>query len=408
MQAPAPAPSGPDRSRTASLGGGGEWSCPFPSEADTAQIDEAYVTLQVDVKPDGTPGTVRVVNDPGNGFGREARRCAMNKHYASGPRSRRHGHPGHHEGLPGSLLALAVVSGHAVNENDDPRAELASIAASLRAYLEWQRDAGTVGFPRRSAAPSPSIPTSTSTPTAPTPNTPATSSPNAPPPAPPASAAIAVPAAAAAAAPAQDKAVRLPQLAAEVSTCTKCVLSTTRTQTVFARGNPDARLCFVGEAPGADEDEQGLPFVGRAGQLLDRMIAAMGLDPARDVYVCNILKCRPPANRRPEPEEMAACFPYLHEQLALVRPRVIVALGNTAVAALLDTKMGITKLRGQWKLYRGTPRHADVSPVVPPAAQPPAGRGEAPGLGRSATGDEGAGPFAAKALARLSLPLITA
>jgi DNA polymerase len=122
---------------------------------------------------------------------------------------------------------------------------------------------------------------------------------------------------------------------------------------VFSRGNPDARLCFVGEAPGADEDAQGLPFVGRAGQLLDRMIGAMGLAPERDVYVCNILKCRPPGNRRPEPEEMATCIPYLHEQLELVQPRVIVALGNTAVGALLDTKLGITKLRGHWKLYRG-------------------------------------------------------
>jgi DNA polymerase len=122
---------------------------------------------------------------------------------------------------------------------------------------------------------------------------------------------------------------------------------------VFSRGNPDAKLCFVGEAPGADEDAQGLPFVGRAGQLLDRMIGAMGLAPDRDVYVCNILKCRPPGNRRPEPEETATCIPYLHEQLDLVNPRVIVALGNTAVGALLETKLGITKLRGQWKLYRG-------------------------------------------------------
>jgi DNA polymerase len=122
---------------------------------------------------------------------------------------------------------------------------------------------------------------------------------------------------------------------------------------VFARGNPNASLCFVGEAPGADEDEQGLPFVGRAGQLLDRMIGAMGLVPERDVYVCNILKCRPPGNRRPEPEETATCIQYLHEQLALVQPRVIVALGNTAVAALLETKLGITKVRGTWKLYRG-------------------------------------------------------
>jgi len=123
---------------------------------------------------------------------------------------------------------------------------------------------------------------------------------------------------------------------------------------VFARGNPEAKLCFVGEAPGADEDAQGLPFVGRAGQLLDRMIGAMGLSPERDVYVCNIIKCRPPDNRRPEPDEMAACMPYLHEQLAIINPRVIVALGGTAVAGLLNTKLGITKLRGQWKLYRGT------------------------------------------------------
>lgn len=122
---------------------------------------------------------------------------------------------------------------------------------------------------------------------------------------------------------------------------------------MFARGNPEAALCFVGEAPGAEEDAQGLPFVGRAGQLLDRMIVAMGLAPERDVYICNILKCRPPDNRRPEPIETATCIPYLHEQLSLVRPRAIVALGNTAVAALLDTSLGITKLRGQWKLYRG-------------------------------------------------------
>ncbi|MBL8606657.1 MAG: uracil-DNA glycosylase, partial [Myxococcales bacterium] len=138
-----------------------------------------------------------------------------------------------------------------------------------------------------------------------------------------------------------------------------CELGKTRTNTVFSRGNPAAKLCFVGEAPGADEDEQGVPFVGRAGQLLDKMIGAMGLDPETDVYVCNIIKCRPPGNRRPTPEESAACIPYLHEQLAIVEPRVIVALGNTAVQTLLATSVGITKLRGQWKLYKGT------TPVMP-------------------------------------------
>jgi DNA polymerase len=147
---------------------------------------------------------------------------------------------------------------------------------------------------------------------------------------------------------------RLPILAAEVAACTRCALHATRTQTVFARGNPQASLCIVGEAPGADEDAQGLPFVGRAGQLLDKMISAMGIDPATGVYVCNIIKCRPPGNRRPEAVEMATCIPYLHEQLATVRPRVIVAMGNTAVQALLGTKLGITKVRGTWKLYKGT------------------------------------------------------
>ena len=238
---------------------------------------------------------------------------------------------------------------------DDVRRDLAKLASSLRAYIEWQQDAGTVGFPRREST-KPTIP-----PVA-TPDLIATGAPipaSAPAPAP-----AQAPAAAHAPAPAADRLVRLPQLAAEVATCTRCGLSATRTQTVFARGNPEARLCFVGEAPGADEDAQGLPFVGRAGQLLDRMIGAMGLSPERDVYICNILKCRPPGNRRPEPEEMATCIPYLHEQLALVRPRAIVALGNTAVAALLDTKLGITKLRGQWKLYQG---HTLVMPTYHPS-----------------------------------------
>jgi uracil-DNA glycosylase len=234
---------------------------------------------------------------------------------------------------------------------DDVRRDLAKLASSLRAYIEWQQDAGTLGFPKRP----PGAPVSTPPVAAPDPATaPAPTTTSNAPPSPardPAPAAI-------------DRLVRLPQLATEVAACTRCGLAATRTQTVFARGNPEAQLCFVGEAPGADEDAQGLPFVGRAGQLLDRMIGAMGLSPEQDVYICNILKCRPPGNRRPEPEEMATCIPYLHEQLALVRPRAIVAMGNTAVGALLDTKLGITKLRGQWKLYKG---HTLVMPTYHPS-----------------------------------------
>lgn len=228
--------------------------------------------------------------------------------------------------------------------NDNGRADLATLAASLRAYLEWHQETGAIGFARMAPAAiaaAPMVAAENPGHPAARPDTSPVASPAAP------------PAASAPGASAVDRHVRLPQLASEVATCTRCALASSRTQTVFARGNPDAALCFVGEGPGADEDAQGLPFVGRAGQLLDRMIAAMGLSPERDVYICNIVKCRPPGNRRPEPPEVAACMPYLHEQLALVQPRVIVALGNTAVAALLDTKVGITKLRGEWKLYRG-------------------------------------------------------
>jgi DNA polymerase len=152
-------------------------------------------------------------------------------------------------------------------------------------------------------------------------------------------------------------------LADTVKTCTRCVLHEQRTQTVFARGNGSSGLCFVGEGPGADEDAQGFPFVGPAGQLLDKMIAAMGID-RDDVYVCNIVKCRPPKNRNPEPEEMNACMPYLAEQLSLVEPQVIVALGKTAVQGLFGTAEGITRIRGRWRLYQG---RVAVMPTFHPA-----------------------------------------
>ena len=221
-----------------------------------------------------------------------------------------------------------------------PREELASIAASLRAYLEWQVDCGSGGIPRKPrgavAAASPRPLAAPAPPPAPVAPPPPTSL------IPPSVAPVSTP-------PPRE----LPVIQAEVAACQKCSLGATRTNTVFSRGNPDAKLMFIGEAPGADEDEQGLPFVGRAGQLLDKMIQAMGLDPLEDVYIANIIKCRPPGNRKPEPTEMETCIPYLHEQIAKVDPKAIVALGNTAVAGLLGTKTGITKVRGAWKLYRG-------------------------------------------------------
>ena len=144
-------------------------------------------------------------------------------------------------------------------------------------------------------------------------------------------------------------------MARAVASCTKCPLCETRTQTVFADGSPGARLMFVGEAPGADEDAQGIPFVGRAGQLLTRMIEdGMGI-PRRDVYICNVLKCRPPGNRNPEPTEIAACRGYLESQIDIVRPEVIVALGTFAAQFLLEMDEGIMRLRGRWGTYRRIP-----------------------------------------------------
>ncbi len=157
--------------------------------------------------------------------------------------------------------------------------------------------------------------------------------------------------------------VALDVLEQSVRGCTQCALHVERTQTVFARGTGSSGLCFVGEGPGADEDAQGYPFVGAAGQLLDKMIVAMGLD-RDEVYVCNIVKCRPPNNRKPELPEMEACSGYLKQQLELVSPQVIVALGAVAVGGLLGTTEGITRLRGKWKLYRG---RVPVMPTFHPA-----------------------------------------
>jgi DNA polymerase len=140
----------------------------------------------------------------------------------------------------------------------------------------------------------------------------------------------------------------------ELGDCQRCKLAPKRTNIVFGVGSPDAPLVFVGEAPGADEDRTGEPFVGAAGQLLTKMIEAMGLG-RQDVYICNILKCRPPGNRNPEPDEIAACEPFLKQQLAAIRPRMIVTLGKFAAQCLLRSDAPISRLRGGWKSYEGIP-----------------------------------------------------
>ena len=158
-----------------------------------------------------------------------------------------------------------------------------------------------------------------------------------------------------------EKAAAFAALRERALACVKCPnLATSRKNVVFGVGNIDAQLMFVGEAPGADEDAQGEPFVGAAGQLLTKIITATGLSRA-DVYIANILKCRPDTpgetsgNRKPTPTEMTTCIPYLHEQIDLIRPKVIMALGATAVEGLLGKTIGITKLRGNWQTYRDTP-----------------------------------------------------
>ena len=146
--------------------------------------------------------------------------------------------------------------------------------------------------------------------------------------------------------------------------CTRCPLAETRTQVVFGVGDPHADLMFVGEGPGADEDRIGEPFVGRAGKLLTTLIEGIGLT-RDDVYIANVVKCRPPGNRDPLPFEIASCRPYLEAQLDLIAPRVVVTLGNFATKLLLDTKVGITKLRGQQFPFR---EQSVIIPALHPSA----------------------------------------
>jgi DNA polymerase len=184
-----------------------------------------------------------------------------------------------------------------------------------------------------------------------------------PPAEPPGEPSAAPPAGDLAALPAAERARRLAAVDAEAQACVRCRLAQGRHTVVFGSGDPDADLMFVGEGPGAEEDRQGLPFVGRAGELLTKMIAAMEMSRDR-VYIGNIVKCRPPQNRDPQPDEVAACRGFLERQIDLVRPRVLVALGRVAAQALLGNDTPIGKLRGQWYSVRGVPTMVTYHPAA--------------------------------------------
>lgn len=160
----------------------------------------------------------------------------------------------------------------------------------------------------------------------------------------------------------QEVKAELDRIAEAVGACTKCPLHGSRTNVVPGQGSPNPEIMFVGEAPGYEEDVQGMAFVGAAGQLLTKMILAMGFR-REDVFIGNILKCRPPGNRMPLPDEMSACMPYLKAQIAALKPKVIVALGGTATKGLLDVSVGITKVRGKWMVFEGI----DTMPTYHPA-----------------------------------------
>lgn len=166
---------------------------------------------------------------------------------------------------------------------------------------------------------------------------------------------------------AEQRREQLVALYKEVSVCTKCPLHATRTKTVFGAGNADAELMFVGEAPGAEEDRQGLPFVGRAGQLLNQLLEEIGLS-REGVFIANVLKSRPPGNRDPQPLEIAACEPYLFEQVRLIEPKVVCTLGNFATKLLSGSPTGITKVRGTPQVHELGGRTVFLLPLLHPAA----------------------------------------
>jgi uracil-DNA glycosylase len=226
--------------------------------------------------------------------------------------------------------------------------EVAAVASDAVRHLLWLAAAGVTEVPTPSLPPDPTLPSAAPAGTKAS-GSPPTMRAGDPAPLPAAAPASARPGSAAEKGCGSD---RLVTIRTELGDCRRCKLSGGRTTLVFGVGNPSAELMFVGEGPGADEDVQGEPFVGRAGQLLTKMIEAMGF--RRDeVYIANVVKCRPPGNRNPEPDEIEACEPFLRAQIAAVGPKVIVALGKFAAQTLLRDTTPITKLRGRWSSYEG-------------------------------------------------------
>ncbi|MFT3916767.1 MAG: uracil-DNA glycosylase [Anaeromyxobacteraceae bacterium] len=241
--------------------------------------------------------------------------------------------------------------------------ELAAVAAEAARHLGWLASAGVAEIPDPSsvqvpAPPPPAPPPAEPSPTSAQPVGAPRTDPVRPPPTravPGATHPAATTPAAAGASALTDKGCGSPallELRAGLGECQRCKLGATRTKLVFGTGNPQAELMFVGEGPGADEDAQGEPFVGKAGQLLTKMIEAMGYARG-DVYIANVVKCRPPGNRNPEPDEIEACERYLRAQIDAIRPKIIVALGKFAAQTLLRDTTPITKLRGRWSSYEG-------------------------------------------------------
>lgn len=229
---------------------------------------------------------------------------------------------------------------------------MAALAGELRAYAAWVQDSGLQNLsvsPQAANAPISNFESRLPPRTRP----PALSEARAavPPTRPPALSEAGAPAPAT---PRSLQVLNLESVRSDLGECTRCKLHKTRTKIVFGTGSARSRLMFVGEAPGEDEDVQGEPFVGKAGQLLTKMIEAMGLARA-DVYICNTVKCRPPNNRNPEPDELSSCEPFLKGQIAAVRPEVIVTLGKFAAQALLRDQTPISRLRGTWREYEGVP-----------------------------------------------------